>query len=121
MSWTATTTTLTKSTLDFIGNLKGTHADIFYCYVQYTKGDETAATLSLSFIDDRISATTQFKGAVKDTATVAQLVFTVTGTQNVCIPISVPPDASHIVLALSHTGSTPTGTIAIDGFPAISG
>lgn len=114
MGYTSSTNTLTKSTLDFIGNTNGAKKYVYF--VQYTKGDETAATLSISYIKDKLSATTQFKSSPVDTATVAQTVFTITGSQNVCIPITVPACVTHIVAALGSTGSTPTGTIVIDGF-----
>jgi deoxycytidylate deaminase len=120
MAFTASTTTLKKSTLDFIGTLTGTSANKFVFYVQYTKGDETSINLAISFIKIRLSASTQFKSSPLDTATVAQQVFTITGSQNVRIPVTVSDEADSIVAALGNTGGTPTGTVVVDGFPCVS-
>jgi hypothetical protein len=120
MAWTATTSSLKKSTLDFIGNVGRTGATKFVFYVQYTKGDETAATLGISFINDRISASTQFVSSPVDTATVAKQTFTITGTKNTVVQVTVPKCVSSVVAALGSTGSTATGTIVIDGYPDVS-
>lgn len=120
MAWTATTSSLKKSTLDFIGNVGGTGATKFVFYIQYTKGDETAATLSISFINDNISSSTQFVSSPVDTATVAKQVFTITGTKNTIVQVTIPKCVSSVVAALGSTGATATGTIVIDGYPDVS-
>jgi len=120
MAFTATTNSLKKSTLTFTGNIGRSGAKKFVYFIQYTKGDETAATLSISFIKNSISTTTAFASSPVDTAAVAQQVFTITGTQNVTIPVTVPMCASAIVAILANTGSTATGTIIIDGFPDLT-
>ena len=117
MGFTASTNTLKQSTLDFLGNTAG--AKKYFYLVQYTKGDETSINLTISFIFDKISTTTQFKSSPADTATVAQQTFTMTGTSttNWCIPVTIPAFVTHIVAALGSTGGTPTATVVIDGFP----
>jgi hypothetical protein len=120
MGFTASTNSLKQSTLTFTGNIGRSGAKKFVYFVQYTKGDETAATLSISFIKKSISATTTFNSSPVDTATVAQQVFTITGTQNVAIPVTVHECADSIVAVLASTGSTATGTIVVDGFPDLT-
>jgi len=119
MAFTASTSTLNKSTLDFIGKIRGARTTKFVYYIQYTKGDETSIKLSISFIKNRLSTTTQFVSSPVDTATVAQQVFTITGTQNVRIPVTITEEADYIVAALGNTGGTPTGTVVVDGYPCV--
>ena len=115
MAFTASTTTLGQSVLTFTGNIKGTGAKKYIYFVQYTKGDETNAKLSISFIKNSVT----FLSSPVDTATVAQQVFTITGTQNVAIPVTIPINANSIVAVLSNTGGTPTGTVVVDGYPCV--
>jgi len=119
MAFTASTNNLSLSVLTFTGNIKGTMAGKYVFFCQYLKGDETNAKLSISFIKGAISTTTAFLSSPTDTATVAQQVFTITGTQNVAIPITIPSNATSIVAVLSNTGGTPSGTVVVDGFPDI--
>jgi len=119
MAFTSTTNTLTKSTADFIGPLTGLHADTYALKVNYTKGDESTATLAVSFIFNKISTSTQFKCSTLNTATAAQLIFSLSATGIWYLPFSIPPSADKVVVALSSTGSTATGTIIIDGWPEV--
>lgn len=110
--------TLNITAVTFVGNLAGTNASKYVLFAQYVVGNGSAVTLSVSFRKKGISSTTNFKSSPLDTATIAQQVFTVTGTMNVAIPITVPANASAIVILPSGNGTT--GTLTLDGYPDIS-
>lgn len=111
----ASTSSLKQSTFTFTGNIGRSGAKKFVLFVQYVVGDGSALTLSVSFIKNSISSSTTFKSSPTDTATVAQQVFTVTGSMDVAIPITVPINASAIVIIASGDGTT--GTLVLDGYP----
>jgi len=114
----ATTSTLKKDTFTFTGNLEGSGADKFVYFLQYVVGSGgSAMTLSVSFIKESISTTTTFVSSPTDTATVAQQVFTITGSKNVAVPVTVPLNATSIVAVVSADGAA--GTLVIDGYPDI--
>lgn len=121
MALTATTNSLTKDTLDFKGTVGGSGASKFVYYVQYTKGAETAVKLSISFIKNSISTTTQFVSSPVDTATAAQQVFTTpSATGNWVIPVTIPKCVDVVVAALAHTAGSPDGSVVVDGYPNIA-
>jgi hypothetical protein len=110
--------TLNITAVTFVGNLSRTNAKKFVLFAQYVVGNGSAVTLTISFRKRAISATTNFRSSVTDTATVAQQVFTVTGTMNAAIPITVPASASDIVILPSGDGTT--GTLVLDGYPDLA-
>jgi hypothetical protein len=109
--------TLSITGVNYIGNHGRTGAGKYNLCPSYVKGNEDTVTFSVSFIKNSISTTTQFVSSPTDTATVAQQVFTITGTKNAIIPITVPKCVDGIVISLGSSGSAPTGTIAIKGYP----
>ena len=109
--------TLNITAVTLVGNLAGTNASKYVLFAQYVVGNGSAVTLSTSFRKKVISSTTNFKSSPLDTATIAQQVFTVTGTMNVAIPITIPENASSIVILPGGAGVGTTGTLTLDGYP----
>lgn len=110
--------TLNITAVTFVGNLSRTNAKKFILFAQYAVGNGSAVTLTISFRKRGISATTNFRSSVTDTATVAQQVFTITGTMNATVPITVPVSASGIVILPAGDGTT--GTLVLDGYPDLA-
>jgi hypothetical protein len=110
--------TLNITAVNYIGATAKAKQYVFY--IAYTKGDESTAVLSISTIKNDISTTTQFKLSPDNTATPAQLAFTLSATNNFKCPLDISKTDDYIVATLTHSGSTPTGTITIKGYPDLS-
>ncbi len=110
--------TLNITAVNYIGATA--KADKYVYYIAYTKGDETTAVLSISTIKNGISETTQYKSNPINTGTVTQTAFTFPATNNYKCPIDISHTDDSIVAILTHSGSTPTGTIAIKGYPDLA-
>lgn len=121
--YTASSSTLGVSNLvsvvNFTGSLGGTHANTCNVFIGYTKGDESSTVISVGFIKKALSITTVYKGAIPATATVAQQTYTISATGNWSLSFPVDGAADKIVLSVAGTGSSPTGTLAIDAYPVI--
>ena len=107
--------TLNITAVNYIGATG--KAKKYVYYIQYTKGGETAATLSIGFMKNNLSTSINYVSSPVDIAAIAQQVFTITGTQNVTIPVTIPKCIDSIIASLNGTIATPTGTIVINGYP----
>jgi len=114
-----TNCTLSITAVNYIGNCSKTAAGKFLYYVAYTKGAEDTATLSISFIKNGLSTCRFYRSSPVDTTTVAQQVFTVTGTKNAVVPVTIPRCVDSVVASLASSGASPTATIVLNGYPDI--
>lgn len=93
----------------------GPSSNGIFLFVDYTKGDEAGITIAIAFINPRIHASNAYSAVKSDSSYVlSPLIYSVSATGKLCIPIVVPNGVTQVVVTLDGISGTENGTITID-------